>query len=239
VKVGVKTSARLRVVVPPLVVLLLGVVGYLAAVAPERSHASSLSKQITSAQSQLTAAGGAQATKGPKIRVADTFRLTKAMPDQLDMAGMILDLSRIAEASHVTFQSVQQTSGPTQATGYEEIPLTLGFQGRFADLSSFLQRLRQLVAVRNGELEATGRLFIVDSFEFSNSDTKQPRMNLVKATLNVSAFVFGSAAGAQPASATAGGTTSTTSTTTTSSTTTSTTTTPSSSSSASAAGPVR
>jgi Tfp pilus assembly protein PilO len=239
VKLG-KASPRLRVIVPPLVVLLLGVVGYLAAVAPERSRASSLSRQIAEAQSQLTAAGGTDATKGPKIRVANTFRLTKAMPDQLDMAGMILDLSRIAEASHVTFQSVEQSTGATQATGYEEIPLTLAFQGRFADLTSFMQRLRELVAVQNGELEATGRLFIVDSFEFANADTKQQSSNLVKATLNVSAFVYGSSAGAQPASAPAGSATGTNTSTTSSTTTTSTTTTtPAPSSSASAAGPVR
>lgn len=235
-KLAGKASTRLRIVVPPLVVLLLGIVGYLVAVAPERSRATSLSSQITAAQSQLTKAGGSSATKGPKIQVANTFRLTKAMPDQLDMAGMILDLSRIADASHVTFQSVQQSSGATQATGFEEIALTLVFQGRFGDLTSFMQRLRELVVVRNGELEATGRLFIVDSIEFANSDTKQAHANLVKATLNASAFVFGSAAGAQPASAPAGSTTS--STTTTTSTTTGTTTTPASSSSASAAGPM-
>jgi Pilus assembly protein, PilO len=236
VKSGRKLNGRLRILVPPVVVLLLGVVGYLVAVSPQRSRASSLSGQITSAESRLSAGGGSAAARGPKILVANTFRLTKAMPDQLDMAGMILDLSRIAEASNVSFQSVQQSSGAAQATGYQEIPLTLGFQGRFVDLTSFMQRLRELVIVRSGELEASGRLFVVDSVEFAALDDSQPaHKNLVKATLNVSAFVFGSAAGAQPAAASTGGTTP--SSTTTSTTTTSTTPSPSGSSSASASAP--
>ena len=39
-----------------------------------------------------------------KIRVADVYRLTKAMPDQVDMPGIILELNQIAEDSGITFE---------------------------------------------------------------------------------------------------------------------------------------
>ena len=37
-----------------------------------------------------------EAKKGAQIRVADLYRLTKAMPDQVDMAGILLELNQVA-----------------------------------------------------------------------------------------------------------------------------------------------
>ena len=53
---------------------------------------------------------------------------------------------------------------------------------------NFLYRLRNLVGVHQGVLDATGRLFSVDSISFDEGDLKFPD---VKATLTVSAYVFG------------------------------------------------
>ena len=43
------------------------------------------------------------------------------------------------------------------------VPINITFAGNFYSLTDLLYRLRALVSVRNGELEATGRLFAVDS----------------------------------------------------------------------------
>ena len=63
--------------------LLLAIVGYFVAVKPQKSKASSLSAQIAAKDSQISDARAllAKAKDAQKVRVADLFRLTKAMPD--------------------------------------------------------------------------------------------------------------------------------------------------------------
>ena len=62
-------------------------------------------------------------------------------------------------------------------------------QGRFGDVSGFLGELRQLVRVKKHALAATGRLFAIDSVNFTAPDNKKAFPN-VKATLTVDAFMF-------------------------------------------------
>jgi hypothetical protein len=96
--------------------------------------------------------------------------------------------------------------------------------------------LRSLVDVHGGRLDATGRLFTVDSLSFGESPLKFPR---IQATLVINAFVYGSGTGAAapttpaPAATTS---TDTTATTTAATTTTAPTTTSTPGTSASAAG---
>ena len=85
--------------------------------------------------------------------------------------------------------------------------------------------------VHGGRLDATGRLFTVDTLSFGESPLKFPR---IQATLVIDAFVYGTGAVSSPAPAAT--TTDTTATTTAATTTTSSTTTPTSDTSASAAG---
>jgi hypothetical protein len=78
------------------------------------------------------------------------------------------------------------------------------FEGRFYDLSDFLYRLRNLVGVHDGVLNATGRLFTVGAISFDQGSRQFPQ---VKATLTVSAYVFGDGTTTTvPSTATAGGT---------------------------------
>ena len=100
--------------VPQPVVIILIVIGFLIAalggyfllLGPQRSQAASLNKQITDTQSSIDSARALtlQAKEGAKIRVADIFRLTKAMPDQTDMAGILLELNQVAQADGVTLR---------------------------------------------------------------------------------------------------------------------------------------
>jgi type IV pilus assembly protein PilO len=122
--------------------------------------------------------------------VADLFRLEKAMPNEVDMAGIVLELSRIAQDTGITFESITP-QGATAGTGYQVLPVTLVFDGNYFELSDFLYRLRSLVRVRSGHLSANGRLFVVDSISFSESEKAFPR---IQATLTVQAFVFGDTA---------------------------------------------
>ena len=242
----VPQSAQIGIVVA---VLLLVVVGaYFLLIGPQRKKAAGLTKQIASTEQQIGEARAAELKfkNTPKVRIADLFRLTKAMPDQPDEPGIILEINEIARATGISFDSISPQAAQV-VSAYQAIPINLVFQGNFYNLADFFFRLRKLVDVRRGELETTGRMFAIDKIQFDAGDRLFPQ---IKATLTVDAFVFGDSAAAtsvaEPAAtatpstaAPAGGTsTTTTSTSTASTATTSTTTTtsPPPSSGAAAAG---
>ncbi len=202
--------------------------GYFLLISPQRSKAADLKKETSATQEQILQyrALSAQAKSTPPIRVAELFRLTKAMPDTLDMAGLVLELSQVARESGIEFDSITPQA-PAAVSGYSSVAITLEFDGNYYELSDFLFRLRNLVRVRSGFLDAHGRLFVVDSISFSESTKSFPR---IKASVSVHAFMYGDVSAAAIPVATTSTTTTPAETTTT--TTTSTVATPSAASAA-------
>jgi type II secretory pathway pseudopilin PulG len=187
--------------------------GYFLLVSPQKAKAADLERQTNVTQQQIDQYRllAAQAAATPPIRVAELFRLTKAMPDSVDMSGVILELSHVARSSGIQFDSITP-QGTTPVSGYSTVPLTVEFEGNFYELSDFLFRLRNLVRVHAGELDAQGRLFVVDSISFGESTKSFPQ---IKASLTVHAFVYGDLSTiVPPVAGTAPATTDTTSTTT-------------------------
>lgn len=186
--------------IPQSVVIVLIVVGFVLAVAggyflvigPQRSKAADLSKQITDTNDAITSARALtlQAKQGADIRIADVFRLTKAMPDQTDMAGIVLELNQVAQASGITFEQITPSATAVPLSGYVAIPITVEFEGNFYELADFLYRLRNLVDVRHGALDATGRLFAIDTISFAEAPPP-PGFPQIRAQLTIDAFVFG------------------------------------------------
>jgi hypothetical protein len=168
-------------------ILLALIAGWFIVVSPKRSDVKSVKQQIDVTRDQIAAAHGVRTPSQPAIRVADLFKLSRAMPNTADIPGVLLQLSRVAEETGVTFQAITPHD-PTPLGAYQRITIDLSFQGRFYDLSDFLYRLRNLVDVHAGVLNATGRLFSVDSINFDQGEQSFPQ---VKATLTVSAYVFG------------------------------------------------
>ena len=186
--------------------LVYGLAGYFLLVSPQRGKAADLKKETAATQLQIdqNRLAVAQAKATPPIRVAELFRLTKAMPDSVDMAGVVLELSHVARGSGIEFASITP-QGAAPLTGYSSIPITLEFDGNYYELSDFLFRLRSLVRVQAGQLDAVGRLFVVDTISFSESTRAFPQ---IKASLTVRAFVYGDvSATAPPATPTTPGTT--------------------------------
>jgi len=169
--------------------VLLGLVaGWFLVVAPKRHDASALKQQIADTRDQISVAQGVKTpTAPPPIRVADLFKLSRAMPNTADIPGVILQLSSVAAETGVQFESITPHD-PVSYGAYQQVAVDLSFEGRFYDLSDFLYRLRNLVGVHHGVLNATGRLFTVDSITFNQGTENFPQ---VKATLTVSAYVFG------------------------------------------------
>jgi hypothetical protein len=191
-------------------VLVVGAAAYFGLIRPKKAEAARLQKETDAAKAQIDDYyAKTAAVKGrPKIRSADLFRLAKAMPGAADMSGVLLQLNQIAADTGITFQSIApQNSVPI--SGYQAVPIHLTFEGNFYNLVDFLFRLRNLVDVEHGQLNATGRLFAIDTLSFDEAQGGFPQ---ISATLVVDAFVYGTLT---PATATPTTTTSTTTTSTT------------------------
>jgi Tfp pilus assembly protein PilO len=188
-------------------VIVLAVVWF-ALIAPKQARSGALDEKIAELEVTLATAerearpATAENPPSVDIDVADVFRLAKAMPDREDMPGMILELDAIALSTGVSFVSIQP--GAAVAKGaYYTVPVTLTFEGNYYDLTDFLFRMRSLVSVRDGVLEANGRLYTLDGIAFHESEKGFPQ---IQAVLTVSAFAFGTppATGATAAAAAAG-----------------------------------
>jgi Pilus assembly protein, PilO len=182
------TPAKLGVLFGGLLIVLAA--GWFLAIAPKRSEASKLAGQIGDTRAQIVTAqrlSSQPQTQAPTIRVADLFQLSRAMPSRADMPGLLLQLSDVAAETGVTFESITPHE-PVSLGAYQRLQIDLLFEGHFYDLSDFLYRLRNLVGVHDGVLDATGRLFSVDSISFDEGKLQFPH---VKAQLTVSAYIFG------------------------------------------------
>lgn len=235
--------------------LLVVIVGYFALIAPKRSSAASLKKETAAVQKQIDANRSTAFTQAlPAVRSANVFSLAKAMPKQVEMPNVILQLNQLAGASGITFDQVTPTAAgsatitPDTTDPFAVQPIEVSFTGTFYNLISFLQRVRNLVRVENGRLQASGRLFDVSNVEFclpnsksSACSTSPPKVinlpspaggsRFLHVTLTINALVPQA-----PQSTTVPGSTDTTSTSTTTTTTGTTTTTPATSAAPSTSG---
>jgi Tfp pilus assembly protein PilO len=202
------------------VLLVVALLGYFVLISPKRSTAADLKKQTAAVQKQIDQNRSTAFTKAlPAVRAASIFKLTQAMPSQLDTPDVILQLNQLADDSGLSFDQIQpgstDASGSTVTTDpFAAEPIQVQFTGNFYNLLAFLQRIRNLVRVENGNLFTAGRLFDVSNVTFAAGSKGFPQ---IQATLTINAFVPQA-----PASTTAvPGSTDTTSTTTTGTTTTS------------------
>ena len=172
--------------------LLVAFLGYTMLVSPQKAQAKKLAGEV-SAQQTLIYKKQAALRAGlhpPAIETADLFRLARAMPDREDMPGIILTLSQVARAAGIHFNLIEpgEAGSLTAPAGsYQTERIHLQFDGDFYGLSDFLYRLRSLVAVHDGKLEATGRLFNVDTVSFAAAEDTFPQ---ISADLFVDAYVY-------------------------------------------------
>jgi type IV pilus assembly protein PilO len=198
-------------------VLVFGLAVWFLLVHPQGGKLNNLKREATDVQEKIDAYHQqvAAARSTPKIEVADVYRLAKAMPNKTDMPDLLLELSQLARDTGIRFDSISPQT--VAAVGsYSVLPISVTFNGNFYNLADFLYRLRSLVSVHGGRLDATGRLFAVDTLSFNESDLKFPQ---IQATLVIDAFVYAAApapAVAPAATPPASTTTTTTATTTTS-----------------------
>jgi len=163
---------------------------WLLRVAPARSKAADLDAQVATARAALLVrrAAVANPSVAVTVRPAALFRLTKALPPEPGMPGILLDLDRLAGSNDLAFRSV--TPGTEEpGTGFTKQPMTVIVQGRFADFSRFLGDLRSLVTVRRGKLDARGRLYSVSKIDLGAPDGAAA-FPVVKATVVLNAYTY-------------------------------------------------
>lgn len=193
--------------------------GYLVVISPKQKQIANLNQQTALTRQQIAddlsrAATARGAIDTPQIKTADIYRLDTAMPSIQDMPDLLLELSQMAKASGVSLQSISPTATASTATStssYQTVPLSLTATGNFYAITDLLYRLRDSVYVRNGALEATGRIFSVTSVNL------MPTNGILSATIALVTYVYAPAPaapvvpGATTTSTTTTGTTTTTS----------------------------
>jgi Tfp pilus assembly protein PilO len=177
--------------------LLVLVLGWTMLVSPQRQQAASTARavnqtqaEILQAQNAATASSSASAPttatqKQQPILTADLYRLAKAMPSDQDMPDLLLELDQVSRAAGVSVISIMPGTTKPE-TGFGVVPINLTFKGDFYALTDLLYRLRSLVSVRHGTLDASGRLFSIGSVALTTDRGKQ-----LNATVTVNAFVYG------------------------------------------------
>jgi Tfp pilus assembly protein PilO len=203
-------------------------VSYFALIRPKAAESARLDDEIAALEAEAALASTRPNDPQPKVQidVADLFRLAKALPDGSDMAGIMLELNAMASASGIEFVSIQ----PGEVVSFTDssaLPITLTFHGNYYDLTDFLYRMRNLVTVRDGVLDASGRLYTLDALDLH--EAPEQSFPKIEAVLTLSAYSYGAVAGpatpGAPPTTTTSGSTDTTQTSTTETTETITTTT--------------
>jgi Tfp pilus assembly protein PilO len=180
-------ASRLAVVGLAALAVVVALAGFLLAVKPQRSHARTLDGEIASAQLRLVSLHAAPA-HAPDLHEADLFQLARAMPDDADVAGILLDLSRVAGASKTTLVAVKPSTTVALPDGSTAVPLSITVDGTWARISRFLHVLRQQVRVHGSRLVVHGRAFDVDQIQLQSG-----KGAALEAVLTLSAFAYGTA----------------------------------------------
>jgi Tfp pilus assembly protein PilO len=175
--------------------ILLLLMGWFLLVSPQRSTAKTTARSVAATEAQISLARqpvqqpqAAVQPPQPEIRTAYLYKLSKAMPMTQDMPDLLLEISQVVRNAGVHLTSIQPT--PPDATGATDISVSVS--GDFYSLTDLLYRVRSLVAVRQGALDVSGRLFAIKSVGLTPVGTGRT----LNGSITLSAFTFGSAAAA-------------------------------------------
>lgn len=172
-----------------LAVVLVLAAGWFLLIAPKRSEATTLEQDVAAKQVELAnrRAELAQPSAEVKVRASDLYRLTKALPNTTDMSGILLDVDRLASQNELAFRSITPGSAQMGASALS-LPITVVVQGRFTSVSRFLRDVRTLVRVRDGRLDARGRVYSVTQVDLGAPETAT--FPVVKATITLNAHAY-------------------------------------------------
>jgi Tfp pilus assembly protein PilO len=117
------------------------------------------------------------------------------MPSVENLPDILIELNDVAKAAGIRLDSISPAA-PTTGNGMQIVPINLQFSGDYYSITDLLYRLRALVAVRHGQLEATGRLFSVKSISLAPSGTSASTLG---AAVSIETYIYGSGTVLAPA----------------------------------------
>ncbi len=162
-------SRKMRLLLASVALVAIVAVAWFFLISPLRADIADTNASITEQQVRLSQAQAkldqAQTTRaeGQKNQ-ARLMELAKMVPQSTQVPSLLVQIQDLADQSGIDFLSVSP-GDPTEAAGFQIIPLSLSFTGSYFDLSDFAYRVEQLVA-------GPGRLLTVKSIslQFEGSD---------------------------------------------------------------------
>jgi hypothetical protein len=165
---------------------------WMLVLSPKRKEAADLNHQITVKQTALASSEAEvaeyeKAQSNYRANYSMVARLGKAVPADDDVRSLMVQINSAAGNSGVDFRTIDVGGGsgapapgaagtakgtgttppPGASTvgtaGFSTMPFSFGFKGSFFELGKFFNRLDKFVAVRNGGLDVTGRLLLLNS----------------------------------------------------------------------------
>jgi hypothetical protein len=189
----IKSSRRASSITVALLIVLVAAGAWFAVIAPKRSDASKVKNQVADAQTQLATATQEAASANKAAAAA----AEKALPADPDQPGILDQLNRIGKNAGVVVATVAPN---TSTLTPNAVSLNVTVNGSYFQIESFLKKLRNQVHVKNnGHVEATGRLYDVQSVNISTTGSSSQ----LSAVLAVSAGVYAPPAPAPVAPTTA------------------------------------
>ncbi len=170
---AMRARGREIYIITAVVAVVLIVAWYFLLFSPTQSKLSDLDQQVQSAQSALDVANQevvkleSYKKTAPQSR-AEIVRLGKMLPEAEDVPGLIIELTKTAEASGVSVTSITRgTTTARQPVRHPDPDAAVG--GRYFDVEDFLYRLEEYVAFRNASFRVTGRLLQVTTLSLTAS----------------------------------------------------------------------
>jgi Tfp pilus assembly protein PilO len=186
-----KMTEQTRIVVVVVVMVALAGGFWLLLLSPKRDKAGELSEQVTTLQSEVASVKQEVASSlAAKQTFPENYRhlveLGAAVPSDAQTPSLVVQLSGLSSQARTSFQSIalgaggggaptsESTTGNTAQlplgagvgpSGFAAMPYSLAFEGGFFDITKFIHSLDGLVTTKsNGEVDAHGRLVMIDSF---------------------------------------------------------------------------
>lgn len=183
-------------IITAVVAVVLILAWYFLLFSPTKQKLGDLDQQIQSSQSALSVAQQevvkltAYKKTAPQSR-AEIVRLGKMLPESEGIPGLIIELTKTADASGVSVTSIARgTTTPGNPFGIQQ--LNLQVTGRYFDVEDFLYRLEEYVAFRNASFRVTGRLLQVTTLNLSASTgTSTAGSPELAVTIGLNAYLWG------------------------------------------------
>lgn len=226
-------TTRDRVMLLVLAIAGLIAAGWFLVLSPMRSESRDLAAQIDTQRAALEqaladVAAGVEARRSYARHYATVARLGAAVPEDDNVASLLVQVERTADAAGVDFRAlrVAQSSGAgsaqpvtasggastSQATtatlppgasvgeaGFPTMPFDFKFEGDFFDLAGFIGRLEDFLVVGKRKLAVGGRFMAIDGIGLRAAPRGFPQIvAAVKATSYLLPAGQGLTAGATP-----------------------------------------